>query len=51
MASRTGAKRLLISHFRIHMDTEEGHASALADLRQHFEGPAEVVEDLQVFDV
>lgn len=49
MASRAGAKRLLISHFRIHMDTEEGHASARADLKAHFDGPSEIVEDLQVY--
>ncbi|MEM9106724.1 MAG: MBL fold metallo-hydrolase [Pseudomonadota bacterium] len=51
MASRAKAKRLLISHFRIHMDTEEGHTSACADLNTHFAGPAEIVEDLQVFDI
>ena len=51
MASRARTRRLLISHFRIHMDTDEGHASAHADLQAHFDGPSEIVEDLQVFDV
>ncbi|MEM6462223.1 MAG: MBL fold metallo-hydrolase [Pseudomonadota bacterium] len=49
MASRADVKRLLISHFRIHMDTEEGHERACADLKSHFDGPAEIVEDLQVY--
>ena len=51
MAARAGARRLLISHFRIHMDSEEGHESARKDLGTHFPGPAEIVEDLQVYSV
>lgn len=51
MAQSAGVKRLLISHFRIHMDSEEGHAGARADLAAHFDGPAEIAEDLQVHAV
>jgi len=51
MAQSAGVKRLLISHFRIHMDTEAGHAGARADLAAHFDGPADIAEDLQVFDI
>ncbi len=51
MATRAGVKRLLLSHFRIHMDSEDGHRSALADLKDHFDGPFGIVEDLQCFEV
>ncbi|MDA4845438.1 MBL fold metallo-hydrolase [Hoeflea poritis] len=51
MAARAGARRLLISHFRIHMDSEEGHESARKDLRAYFAGPAEIVEDLNVYRI
>ncbi|MDF1717345.1 MAG: MBL fold metallo-hydrolase [Antarcticimicrobium sp.] len=51
MAQSAGVKRLLISHFRIHMDSEEGHAGARADLAAHFDGPAEIAEDLQVHEI
>ncbi len=51
MAQSAGVKRLLLSHFRIHMDTEEGLASARDDLAQHFDGPAGIAEDLDVFEI
>jgi len=51
MAQATGVKRLLLTHFRIHMDTEEGHASAHADLGNHFDGPAEIIEDLNAYEI
>ncbi len=51
MANRARVKRLLLTHFRVHMDSPEGHASALADLKENFDGPAEIVEDLQTFDI
>ena len=51
MAQSAGAKQLLISHFRIHMDSADGHLGARADLAAHFDGPAEIAEDLQVYDI
>lgn len=51
MAERAGVKRLVISHFRIQMDTEAGHASAQADMAEHFSGPASIAEDLDRFDI
>ena len=51
MAEAAGVKKLLLSHFRIHMDTEEGHASAHADLKDHFAGPAEIIEDLNAYEI
>lgn len=50
-AQSANVKRLLLSHFRIHMDSEEGHASANAELAEHFKGPANIVEDLDVYTV
>ncbi|MEY8841851.1 MBL fold metallo-hydrolase [Cribrihabitans sp. XS_ASV171] len=50
-AQAAGAKRLLLSHFRIHMDSVEGHESARADLAEHFHGPAEIVEDLNSYEI
>ncbi len=51
MAQSAQVKRLLITHFRIHMDSAEGHASARADLAAHFSGPADIAEDLQVYEI
>ncbi|MEL7344057.1 MAG: MBL fold metallo-hydrolase [Pseudomonadota bacterium] len=51
MAQRAGIKRLLLSHFRVHMDTEDGHAQAINAMKTRFDGPCEIVEDLQVFDI
>ena len=51
MATEAGVKRLLLTHFRIHMDSDEGHASATDELSAHFDGPAQIVEDLQIFDI
>ena len=51
MAQNAGAKRLLLTHFRTHMDSAEGHKKALVDLSKRFEGEASIVEDLEVFDI
>jgi len=51
MATRAGVKRLALSHFRVHMDSQEGHRSAMDDLKTHFDGPGEIVEDLQCIDI
>jgi ribonuclease BN (tRNA processing enzyme) len=51
MAQAVGVNRLLLSHFRIHMDSPHGHKRALDDLSERFEGEADIVEDLDVFDI
>ena len=51
MAQSVGVKRLYLSHFRVHMDSPEGHQKALADLRQRFGRAAGIVEDLDVFEI
>jgi ribonuclease Z len=51
LAQGRGVKQLLLTHFRRHMDTPEGHASARADLAAHFSGTAGIAEDLQVHEV
>jgi ribonuclease BN (tRNA processing enzyme) len=48
MAARAGVKRLMLTHFRPHMDTEAGHAAALQDLVAHFDGEVSIAEDLDV---
>lgn len=51
MAQEAGVKRLFLSHFRIHMDSDESHQSALRDLAAHFEGESGIAEDLAIFDI
>ena len=51
MASDAGVKRLFLSHFRIHMDSEDGHEKALADLASNFKGESGIVEDLDTFEI
>jgi ribonuclease BN (tRNA processing enzyme) len=51
MAETAGVKRLLLTHFRNNMDRDEGHVSAARDLRDNFTGDAQVVEDLDRFDI
>jgi ribonuclease Z len=49
MASGAGVKRLLLTHFRIHMDAPERHADALARLQSGFPGESGIVEDLDSY--
>ncbi len=51
MAKRAGVGRLVLTHFRNHMDTADAHASARAELAEHFGGNALVGEDLMVFQL
>lgn len=51
MAQGAGVKRLYLTHFRIHMDTDAGHAAARNDLATHFDGEADIVEDLQTYQI
>ncbi len=51
MAKRAGVRQLLLTHFRVQMDTAEGHAAALAAMAAAFEGKSGVLEDLQVYQI
>ena len=51
MARRAGVKRLLLTHFRVHMDVPARRAGAVAALRETFGETSEVVEDLKVYDI
>lgn len=51
MATRAGAKRLWITHFRSHMDTVGIYDAALSAMQNAFAGDVGIVEDLQVFAV
>lgn len=51
MAKSTGAKRLLLTHFRIHMDGPERHAEALSTLTAEFGPDSGIVEDLDSYTI
>ncbi|MCP5074155.1 MAG: MBL fold metallo-hydrolase [Rhodobacteraceae bacterium] len=51
MAEAARVKRLYLTHFRIHMDTDEEHAKVKADLASFFSGESGIVEDLEVYEV
>jgi len=51
MAQSAGVKRLLLTHFRIHMDEESGHAGALKSLKDGFAGVSGIVEDLDSYNI
>jgi len=50
-AQSVGVKKLLLTHFRRHMDAPDITASAKAALAQNFNGPAGVAEDLERHEV
>lgn len=51
MAQDAGVKRLLLTHFRIHMDEESRRADALSRLKQGFAGHSGIVEDLDTYTI
>lgn len=51
MAQSSDVKHLLLTHFRIHMDSPENHQKALAILAKHFKGSSGIVEDLDLYEV
>lgn len=51
MATSTGVKRLLLTHFRMHMDSPESHSAALDALRGSFGGECGIVEDLEEYEI
>ncbi|MDF1726263.1 MAG: MBL fold metallo-hydrolase [Sulfitobacter sp.] len=51
MAKAAGVKRLLLTHFRVHMDTEEAHADAMNNMLSEFGEACGIVEDREVYRV
>ena len=51
VAKSAGVKRLLLTHFRVHMDAPESHATALKALAEHFGEDSRIVEDLDEYTV
>ena len=51
MAESAHVKRLYLTHFRIHMDSDAGHNAAKNDLAKFFTGEAGIVEDLQGYEI
>ena len=51
MAESVAVKRLYLSHFRIHMDSETGLRKAAIQLEQKFSGESGIVEDLEVYEI
>lgn len=51
MAKNAGVKRLFLTHFRKHMDSKDGHKSAMRELQALFADNAGIVEDLDVYDI
>ena len=48
MARQAGVRRLLLTHFRTHMDEPEKHADAIAALKSTFGEASGIAEDLDV---
>lgn len=51
MAVRTGVRRLLLTHFRVHMDQPDSFAGALRDLENATGVETGIAEDLQVVEL
>ncbi|MEM9756903.1 MAG: MBL fold metallo-hydrolase [Pseudomonadota bacterium] len=51
MATNAGARRLVLTHFRVHMDRRGAHEAALAEARALFNGPVRIAEDLDVLQI
>lgn len=51
MARAAGVRRLLLTHFRVHMDSDEHHAAAMSLMRAEFGDECGIAEDLQSVDI
>ncbi len=51
MAEAAGVKRLLLSHFRFHMDRPDGHENAMSNMKEYFSGVVGIAEDLDSYDI
>jgi ribonuclease BN (tRNA processing enzyme) len=51
MARRAGARALVLSHFRKHMDAPARHDAAARAAAEAFGGPVTLAEDLDEFEL
>ena len=51
MAERAGVKRLILTHFRVHMDAPGAHERALSELSEVFSGEYAIAEDLDEYEI
>lgn len=51
MAARAGVQKLVLTHFRVHMDEPTRFQGALQGLKDSFPGPSCIAEDLDVFEI
>lgn len=51
MAKGAKVDRLLLTHFRVHMDAAEKHEAALNTVHQAFDQRSGIVEDLDVYEI
>jgi ribonuclease Z len=51
MAQRAGVQKLVVTHFRPHMDAPGVHEKVLAEMKDTFSGEALIAEDLMEFEV
>ena len=51
LAQRAGVKKLLATHLRVAMDTDEARQKILEDLKAHFDGESGIAEDLMVIEL
>jgi ribonuclease Z len=51
MAERAEVKKLILTHFRVHMDETEKYKTALEELKTAFSGKSEVAEDLNIYQI
>lgn len=51
MAQRAKVQRLVLTHFRIHMDGPGRHQAVLEQVRTQFAGPFSIAEDLETYQL
>ncbi len=51
MAKRNNVNKLLLTHFRIHMDSEAGHQNALSAMKDAFGENCAIIEDLEEYGI
>lgn len=51
MAQQKAVKQLVLTHFRVHMDAEGRHETALQEMRSLFSGVSAIAEDLDSFSL
>lgn len=51
MAQAVGVKQLLLTHFRMHMDSGDAHENTMREIDSRFAGPFGIAEDLQEYQI